>query len=71
MIIDESDERMFKDLETFYKKTRTDKVFVICLTATPYDGAENGIQKTAINELGYKIYKNSDKEEDYSPKITK
>ena len=61
MIIDESDERMFSDLETFYKKTRADKVIVICLTATPYDGAEDGIQKSAIDALGYKIYKNSDK----------
>ena len=71
MIIDESDERMFRDLGTFYKKTKADKVFVICLTATPYEGDDDGIQKSAIDALGYKIYKNSDKEEDYNPKITK
>ena len=43
MIIDESDERMFKDLGNFYKHTKAEKVFVICLTATAYDGVEKGI----------------------------
>ena len=44
---------------------------VICLTATPYDGSADGVQKKVINELGYCIYKNSDRAEDYEPKDVK
>ena len=53
MIIDESDERMFRDLESFYTGTKSEKVFTICLTATAYDGTKDGLQKSALNELGY------------------
>ena len=69
MIIDESDDRMFKDMEAFYKATKSDKVITICLTATPYDGDANGLQAITLNELGYQIYHYSDKQEDYIPKI--
>ena len=40
MIVDESDERMFKDLESFYKDSESEKVITICLTATAYEGEE-------------------------------
>ena len=43
MIIDESDERMFRNLEEFYKKTKSEKIYVICLTATAYDGADDDL----------------------------
>ena len=69
MIIDESHAKMFTDLSSFYKATKTDKVSTICLTATPFEGQDNGMQMDALNEMGYKIYKNSDKEEDYNPTI--
>jgi hypothetical protein len=67
MIIDESDERMFKDLESFYAGTKSDKVFTICLTATAYDGKDDGLHKKALNELGYQVYTYSDKPEDFNP----
>ena len=53
MIIDESDERMFRDLESFYAGTKSEKVFTICLTATAYDGTDESVHKNALNELGY------------------
>ena len=69
MIVDESDERMFNDLDAFYSATKSDKVFTIRLTATPYDGDEKGLQAATLDEIGYKIYHNSDKKEDYIPRI--
>ena len=67
LIIDESDERMFKDLEAFYKATKSEKVITICLTATAYEGGKDGLQRTALEELGYKVYYNTTKKEDYEP----
>lgn len=61
MIIDESDERMFRDLNAFYAKTKGENLIVICLTATPYEGEADGTQVKALEELKYKIYKYSDK----------
>lgn len=69
MLIDESDERMFRDLPDFYKNTKHEKHIVICLTATPYEGEEDGSQMNVLRELKYKIYKNSDQKEDYDPTI--
>ena len=69
MIIDESDERMFRDLSAFYSGTKSDKVYIICLTATAYDGSEDCLQSRALEELGYKVYCNSDKKEDFNPVI--
>ena len=69
MIIDESDERMWSDLMDFYKKTKSDKVYVICLTATAYDGAEDNLQRTALKELGYAVYYNSEKNLEFDPQI--
>ena len=60
---------MFRDLKAFYNGTKSDKVHVICLTATAYDGTEEGLQRKVISELGYKVYKNSDKSEDFDPVI--
>ena len=47
-IIDESDERIFRDLETFYKTALNEKVIIICLTATAYEGAQDGLQKKVL-----------------------
>ena len=69
MIIDESDERMFRDLGAFYQKTKSEKVYVICLTATAYDGSEDNLQRTALKELDYKVYHNSEKKGDFTPEI--
>ena len=69
MIIDEADEHMFRDLKAFYNGTKSDKVHVICLTATAYDGNDDGLQRKVISELGYWVYRNSDKKEDFEPTI--
>ena len=69
MIIDESDERMWSDLMDFYKKTKSDKVYVICLTATAYDGADDDLQRTALKELSYVVYYNSKKKPEFDPQI--
>ena len=69
MIIDESDERMFRDLDEFYNKTKSDKVFVICLTATAMDYAEDDLQEKALEELGYRIYYNNAKNEYVTPVV--
>ena len=69
LIIDESDERMFRDLDAFYKETKSKNVIVICLTATAYDGTEDGLEQAVINAMDYKIYSNSDKEKNSDPVI--
>ena len=42
-IIDEGDERMFRDLEEFYNGTKSEKIITICLTATPFEGDSDGL----------------------------
>ena len=69
MIIDEADAHMFRYLKAFYNGTKSEKVHVICLTATAYDGNDDGLQRKVISELGYKVYRNSDKREDFEPII--
>jgi len=58
MIIDESDEIMFKDLDVFYANTNYKNLKKICLTATAYDGTEEGIELKTLTALQYKIYYN-------------
>ena len=69
LIIDESDERMWRDLGAFYQKTKSNKVYVICLTATAYDGADDDLQRTALKELSYVVYYNSKKKPEFDPQI--
>ena len=70
-IVDESDERIFRDYERFYKSIKHEKVRTICLTATAYDGDENSLELACLKALDFKIYRNSDSKEDFVPKITK
>jgi len=69
LIIDESDERMFRDLHEFHRHTRPENVYTICLTATAYDGGADGLERKAIDKLDFKIYANSDRHEQYNPVI--
>jgi len=69
LIIDESDERQFRDLDEFHRHTRSENVYTICLTATAYDGGADGLERQVIDALGYRIYANSDKHEQYNPVI--
>ena len=61
MVIDESDERLFRDPSEFSNKTKAEKIHTICLTATAYDGEDDGLERRVLDLLGYKIYYNSAK----------
>jgi hypothetical protein len=69
MLIDESDDRSFGDVDGFCKDLKSDKVFTIFLTATAYEGEEDCLERSLMDELGYKIYKNSAKKEDFDPVV--
>ena len=71
VIIDESDDIMFRDLLAFKKATANKSVKVICLTATAFDGNEEGKERKALDLLGYKIYRYSKKETNLEPTIHK
>ena len=58
---------MFSNLEAFWKQTTHKNVKVICFTATADDGKEKGSERSALNELGYKIYYNCSQNERKSP----
>ena len=47
---------MFSNLTAFYKYTKAEKLKVICLSATSFDGIEHGSESKAINMLGYKRF---------------
>ena len=59
IIVDESDDVIFTDLEGFYTKTCAANSRVICLTATVHDGKEKGSEVTALEKLGFKTYRNA------------
>ena len=59
IIVDESDDVTFKDLEGFYNKICGANTRVVCLTATAHDGKEKGSERHALESLGFKIYHNS------------
>ena len=44
-------------------------MLTICLTATAYEGADDGLERRVLDEMGYKIYNNSNKNEDFNPVI--
>jgi hypothetical protein len=45
---DESDAFMLDDLIKYWKNTKAENLKVICLTATAFDGNEEGIELQAI-----------------------
>ena len=53
MVIDESDERIFRDPMEFRNKTKAEKIHTICLTATAYDGEGDCLEKRVLDKLGY------------------
>ena len=52
IIVDESDDVIFKDLLTFYKYTKHSNKKVICLTASPDDG-KDGIERKILQNMKY------------------
>ena len=59
IIVDESDDVIFADLEAFYNKISGANTKVFCLTATAHDGKEKGSEKTALELLGFETHRNS------------
>ena len=72
-IVDESDAIISRNAEEFWTKINYEKVFVICLTATPFEvfnDDHEGLMERLLKELDFKTYSISDKAEDFKPKIT-
>ena len=53
LIVDESDEIMFRNLKTFWKKIKEEDRSVICLTAAADDKYEGGVEKQALKTMGF------------------
>ena len=59
MILDEADTLIFTDLIQFFQNTNYANLNVIGLTATPFHGKDNGVEKNAIDLLSFKLYCNN------------
>ena len=70
VIVDESDDVVMKDPENFAKKMMDAKKRVVCLTATPDDGAEEGSERKLMTMMGFKTIFAGEKQEFIEPKIT-
>jgi hypothetical protein len=53
LIVDESDEIMFRNLKAFWKKINKEDRTVVCLTAAADDKYEGGVEKEALNAMGF------------------
>ena len=69
VFIDELDAVMFEDLKNFYDATKHTNLKVIGLTATAFDGHEQGTECEALEKLGYRIYNNSNDHVDFKPTV--
>ena len=69
MIIDEIDDPMFSDIVSYYNHTKAANLTVIGLTATAFDGNEEGNEVLAIEKMKYKVYYNTEKNLDTSPEV--
>ena len=59
LIVDESDEVMFKNLKTFWNKINKEDRSVVCLTAAADDNWKGGVEEQALKTMGFKVYRNS------------
>ena len=69
LIVDESDEVMFRNLRTFWQQINQETRKVICLTAASDDNYEKGIERNAIKTIGFEVYKNSELKDHKPPQI--
>ena len=53
LIVDESDEVMFKNLKTFWNKINIEDRSVICLTAAADDKYKGGVEEQALKTMGF------------------
>jgi hypothetical protein len=59
LIVDESDDVMFKNLKTFWNKINKEDRKVVCLTAAADDNYKGGVEEQAPKSMGFKVYRNS------------
>ena len=69
VIIDESDQILFSNLKLFARKTLSEKIHVICLTATADDGFKEGAERKVLELFKFKIYRNVPQTEVSTPRI--
>lgn len=61
IIVDESDEMIMRDPLEFASSTTGGKLQVVCLTATPDDGINDGRERNLMNLMGYRLIRTGDK----------
>ena len=69
IIIDESDDIIMRNPVLFAKKTMGKSKSIVCLTATPDDGVEEGSERNLLNMMGYKLLRTGEKKEMVAPVI--
>ena len=69
LILDESDAIMFKNLHAFWKQINHPNRKVVCMTAASDDKYKKGVERQAIEAMGFKVYKNSSLKDHKPPTI--
>ena len=69
IIVDESDEVMFKNLKTFWRYINYEDRRVICLTAAADDKYEKGVEQQALEAMDFAIFRNSHIKDLKTPRI--
>ena len=69
IIVDESDEVMFKNLKTFWRYINYEDRRVICLTAAADDKYEKGVEQQALEAMDFAIFRNSHIKDLKTPQI--
>ena len=69
VVIDESDDVMMRDIQNFAKKTMSLNMRIICLTATPDDGLESGLERRLMNLMSYNLIRAQKTHELTLPKV--
>ena len=69
LIVDESDEIMFKNLLAFWRQINHPNRKVVCMTAASDDNYDKGVERQALEAIGFKVYKNSHTREHKPPTI--
>ena len=69
LIVDESDQVMFKNLRAFWQMINHPNRKVVCMTAASDDNYEKGVERQAIEAMGFKVYRNSSLKDHKPPTI--
>ena len=69
LIVDESDEVMFKSLRAFWQLVNHAERKVVCMTAASDDNYEKGVERQAVDAIGFKVYRNSHPQDRKPPTI--